>query len=81
MAGPNWALAGDAAALVDPITGEGLYYALRSGDLLAETLIAGRPANIRRVSAPTFPSIWSLAPASRATSIAAGSWAAPSPRA
>jgi flavin-dependent dehydrogenase len=43
LAGPNWALAGDAAALVDPITGEGLYYALRSGDLLAETLIAGAP--------------------------------------
>jgi flavin-dependent dehydrogenase len=44
LVGPNWALAGDAAALVDPITGEGLYYALRSGDLLAETLIAGSPA-------------------------------------
>ena len=43
LAGPNWALAGDAAALVDPITGEGLYYALRSGDLLAEMLIAGSP--------------------------------------
>ena len=43
LAGPNWALAGDAAALVDPITGEGLYYALRSGDLLAEMLLAGSP--------------------------------------
>jgi flavin-dependent dehydrogenase len=43
LAGPNWALAGDSAALVDPITGEGLYYALRSGDLLAEMLIAGSP--------------------------------------
>jgi flavin-dependent dehydrogenase len=41
--GPNWAMAGDAAAWVDPITGEGLYYALRSGDLLAESLIAGTP--------------------------------------
>ncbi len=44
LSGPNWALAGDAAAWVDPITGEGLYYALRSGDLLAETLIAEKPA-------------------------------------
>ncbi len=31
-----WARLGDAAGLVDPITGEGLYYALRSGALLAE---------------------------------------------
>ena len=36
---------GDAAALVDPITGEGLYYALRSGELLAQSLIAGQPAH------------------------------------
>src|SRR5262249_6342169 len=43
VVGRNWALAGDAAAFVDPITGEGLYYALRSGDLLAEALIAGQP--------------------------------------
>lgn len=43
VAGPNWALVGDAAALVDPVTGEGLYYALRSGDLLAESLLAGQP--------------------------------------
>ena len=42
--GRNWALAGDAAALVDPLTGEGLYYAMRSGDLLAQALIAGQPA-------------------------------------
>ena len=39
IVGRNWAMAGDAAACVDPITGEGLYYALRSGDLLAESLI------------------------------------------
>jgi flavin-dependent dehydrogenase len=43
VVGPNWAMVGDAAAWVDPITGEGLYYALRSGDLLAEALIAGVP--------------------------------------
>ncbi|MGH9475710.1 MAG: FAD-dependent oxidoreductase [Terriglobales bacterium] len=30
-----WALIGDAAGLVDPITGEGLYYSLRSAELLA----------------------------------------------
>ena len=43
VAGRNWALAGDAAACTDPITGEGLYYALRSGDLLAEVLIREAP--------------------------------------
>jgi flavin-dependent dehydrogenase len=32
---------GDAAGLVDPITGEGLYYAIRSGDLAAQSLLAG----------------------------------------
>ncbi len=43
IVGRNWAMAGDAAATVDPITGEGLYYALRSGDLLAQALAAGVP--------------------------------------
>jgi flavin-dependent dehydrogenase len=43
VAGHNWALIGDAAGWVDPITGEGLYYALRSGELLAESLISGQP--------------------------------------
>ena len=45
LGGPGWARAGDAAGLVDPITGEGIYYALRSGELLAEALEAGRPEN------------------------------------
>jgi geranylgeranyl diphosphate/geranylgeranyl-bacteriochlorophyllide a reductase len=43
IAGANWAMAGDAAACVDPITGEGLYYALCSGDLLAQALVEGQP--------------------------------------
>ncbi len=38
IAGERWALVGDAAALADPITGEGIYYALRSALVLAETL-------------------------------------------
>jgi len=44
LLGRGWARVGDAAGLVDPITGEGIYYALRSGELLAEALIAGEPA-------------------------------------
>jgi geranylgeranyl reductase family protein len=42
-AGPGWAMVGDAAGLVDPITGEGIYYALRSADLMARAIIAGQP--------------------------------------
>jgi flavin-dependent dehydrogenase len=38
IAGPRWALVGDAAGLTDPITGEGIYYALRSAVVLADTL-------------------------------------------
>lgn len=41
MSGEKWALVGDAAAIADPITGEGIFYALRSGQLLAETMMAG----------------------------------------
>jgi flavin-dependent dehydrogenase len=39
VAGPKWALVGDAAALADPITGEGIYYALRSAQILASTVL------------------------------------------
>src|SRR5262245_699472 len=38
ISGQQWALIGDAAGLVDPITGEGLYYAFRSAQILAETI-------------------------------------------
>jgi geranylgeranyl reductase family protein len=41
VAGDGWLAVGDAAGLVDPITGEGLYYALRSAELAAKTLIEG----------------------------------------
>ncbi|HEY6938730.1 MAG TPA: FAD-dependent oxidoreductase [Terriglobales bacterium] len=43
LQGEGWALVGDAAGLVDSITGEGLYYALRSAELLAQALTAGTP--------------------------------------
>ena len=43
FSGVGWAMLGDAAGFVDPVTGEGLHYALRSADLLAEALIAGVP--------------------------------------
>lgn len=39
VSGEGWMAVGDAAGLVDPVTGEGLYYAIRSGDLAAETIL------------------------------------------
>jgi len=39
VAGEGWLAVGDAGGLVDPITGEGLYYAMRSGDLASRVLI------------------------------------------
>jgi geranylgeranyl reductase family protein len=33
-----WALIGDAAGFVDPLTGEGIYYAIKSADLLARAM-------------------------------------------
>jgi flavin-dependent dehydrogenase len=40
VSGEGWMAVGDAAGLVDPITGEGLYYAIRSADLAARTLLS-----------------------------------------
>jgi geranylgeranyl reductase family protein len=34
--GEDWALIGDAAGFCDPITGEGIYYAFKSADILAD---------------------------------------------
>lgn len=41
----TWALLGDAAGFADPVTGEGIYYALRSAELFAEAYLAGRTAS------------------------------------
>ena len=38
VAGPNWALIGDAAACVNPLNGEGIDYGLETGRLVAEIL-------------------------------------------
>jgi geranylgeranyl reductase family protein len=43
-AGDGWALLGDAAGFADPVTGEGIYYALRSAELFAEAYLKGQPA-------------------------------------
>ncbi|CAN5272956.1 MAG: geranylgeranyl reductase family protein [Nocardioides sp.] len=38
VAGPNWALIGDAAACVNPLNGEGIDYGLETGRMIAEML-------------------------------------------
>ncbi|MEO6871020.1 MAG: geranylgeranyl reductase family protein [Chthoniobacterales bacterium] len=45
---PGLYLVGDAARVVEPFTGEGIYYALRSGELAAEAIVAGDPARYRK---------------------------------
>lgn len=39
LSGDGWLAVGDAAGLVDPVTGEGLYYAMRSGDLASQIIL------------------------------------------
>jgi geranylgeranyl reductase family protein len=41
VAGPNWALIGDAAACVNPLNGEGIDYGLETGRLVAELVDNG----------------------------------------
>jgi flavin-dependent dehydrogenase len=47
VSGEGWAVVGDSAGLVDPITGEGLYYALRSAEMCAQAFLAQRPAEYK----------------------------------
>lgn len=50
VSGDDWALLGDAAGFADPVTGEGIYYALRSAELFADAYLAGR--------ASTYETLW-----------------------
>jgi geranylgeranyl reductase family protein len=58
IAGPRWCLVGDAAGLVDPITREGIFFALASAEWAAEALADGRAvaadylARVRRDAVP-----------------------------
>jgi len=44
----RWALLGDAAGFADPVTGEGIYYALRSAELFAEAYLADEPLHYEK---------------------------------
>lgn len=48
VAGEDWALLGDAAGFADPVTGEGIYYALRSAELFAEAFAANDVASYEK---------------------------------
>jgi geranylgeranyl reductase family protein len=47
--GDGWALLGDAAGFADPVTGEGIYYALRSAELFAGAYLKGTPEEYERL--------------------------------
>jgi geranylgeranyl reductase family protein len=69
-AGAGWALIGDAAGLVDPLTREGIYYALLSGQWASEALASPgkqppREAYLERVRAEMYPELSRAAGLSR----------------
>ncbi|HEX5884747.1 MAG TPA: NAD(P)/FAD-dependent oxidoreductase [Pyrinomonadaceae bacterium] len=45
VCGDAWALLGDAAGFADPVTGEGIYYALRSAELFGKAYLTGAPSS------------------------------------
>jgi geranylgeranyl reductase family protein len=47
--GDGWALLGDAAGFADPVTGEGIYYALKSAELFANAYLKGQPEAYERL--------------------------------
>jgi geranylgeranyl reductase family protein len=52
--GDNWLLAGDAAMFANPLTGEGISFALRSGRLVAEAIDRGDPGSYEGAWRETF---------------------------
>src|SRR5580704_10884927 len=51
VSGEGWLAVGDAGGLVDPITGEGLYYAMRSGDLASQVVMSDSHSLAERAQA------------------------------
>jgi geranylgeranyl reductase family protein len=54
FAGEEWAMIGDAAGFVDPITGEGIYYSLRSAELLAHAIAQDAPQKYSELAREDF---------------------------
>jgi geranylgeranyl reductase family protein len=62
LAGPRWCLIGDAAGLVDPITREGIYFAIASGQWAADAFIANNPSlYAQRINEEVVPDLASAA--------------------
>jgi hypothetical protein len=86
VAGEAWLAVGDAGGLVDPFTGEGIYYAMRSGDLASQIVLMNRaelgkrPRRIALCWSANSPGIWNSPPVSPGAFSRAGSWAAASPK-
>jgi len=63
--GERWSLLGDAAGLADPLTGEGIYHAMRSARLLAEAFLLDQPesytAAVRRTLVPELEKGYAIA--------------------
>ncbi len=63
--GDGWSLIGDAAGLADPLTGEGIYHAMRAARLLAEAFLLDRPesyeAAVRRTLVPELEKGYAIA--------------------
>jgi len=60
--GEGWAMVGDAAGFVDAITGEGIYHALRSAELLASALLRQQPDAYTTMLREDFlPELWRAA--------------------
>lgn len=47
--GDGWALLGDAGGFADPVTGEGIYYALRSAELFADAYLKEKPEEYEKL--------------------------------
>ena len=50
LAGEGWMAIGDAGGLVDPVTGEGLYYGIRSADLATKLVLADAHSPVEQAS-------------------------------
>lgn len=54
----NALLVGDAASFIDPISGEGIYFALKSGELAAAAVLRAAKKGVPALAGPVFERLW-----------------------